>query len=206
MKTKTDIFTATRSCNEFYHVFNIAIGNEKLFHTDKDHYYFLKKLERYVLPIADLYSYCLIPNHFHILIKTKSDEEIENNINNKRLISNEQVICLAFKNMFISYSKSYNKEYKRKGKLFIQPFKRVEVSDEMYLPYLMCYIHRNPIHHGLSTNYTNWKYSSYKACLSTNPTKINRNAVLYYFGSKSEFVKFHDLNKTIPGTKQFIID
>lgn len=46
----------------FYHLFNRAVGNEKLFHTDENYKYFLAKLKHHVLPVADLYRsrFCLI--------------------------------------------------------------------------------------------------------------------------------------------------
>lgn len=52
-----------------YHIFNRAVGDELLFREDIDYTYFLNKIERFILPVADLISYCLIPNHFHLFIK-----------------------------------------------------------------------------------------------------------------------------------------
>ena len=55
----------------FYHIFNHAVGSEKLFKNDENYIYFLKKFKEYISPIASIFSYVLIPNHFHFLIEIK---------------------------------------------------------------------------------------------------------------------------------------
>ncbi len=70
---------------ETYHVYNKSVGGVLLFKSSNDYFYFLKKLERYILPIADIYAYCLIPNHFHFLLKIKN------------LISNLTIIKMRMK-------------------------------------------------------------------------------------------------------------
>jgi len=189
-----------------YHIFNKAIGSERLFRTETDYHFFLQKLKRFITPYAKMLSYCLIPNHFHLLVQLKEEEEIT--FRNFDLISSEpeKIFIQRFSDLFNSYSKSYNKAYDRKGRLFLYSFKRIEVSKEDYLIYLICYIHRNPIHHGLTFNYEDWKYTSYNAFLSNKPTEIERDYILDLFGSKKEFVNFHNLNKTKRGLKEFIIE
>lgn len=54
-----------------YHIYNRAVGNEKLF-LSSDHYaYFLDKWQTYITPYFSTYAYCLMPNHFHFLAKAK---------------------------------------------------------------------------------------------------------------------------------------
>lgn len=55
----------------YYHLFNRAVGNEKLFQTDENYRYFLTKMKQHILPVADLFAYSLLPNHFHLLIRIK---------------------------------------------------------------------------------------------------------------------------------------
>jgi len=71
---------------------------------------------------------------------------------------------------------------------------------------LINYIHRNPIHHGYIDDYSKWEYSSYNSCLSKKPTKINRKAVLSFFYSKQDFIKFHEENKTKPGMEEYYLE
>ena len=181
---------------EIYHIYNRAVGNELLFITSADYYFFLKKLDRFILPIANIYSYCLIPNHFHLLIKIKEAYDIPDKGNRTTEISSSKKLNQPFSNLFNSYSKSFNKIHHRMGRLFIQPFKRIKVETEDYTRILINYIHRNPIHHGITKNFKDWKYSSYNACISDIETKIDRQQVLSYFGSIKAFIKFHEENKS----------
>lgn len=94
--------------NCYYHICNRAVGSEKLFLSNKDYFYFLEKLKRYLLHVIDIYAFCLIPNHFHLLVKTKDYLDI--NIQTKESLENSAEIILGkpFKNFFNSYSKSFN--------------------------------------------------------------------------------------------------
>lgn len=192
-------------CGESYHIYNKTVGGELLFETDIDYQYFLKKMERFILPLADIYTYCLLPNHFHLMLKIREEEDIPalNSIDHEK---HSDYITRTFGNFFQSYSKSFNKTYNRQGRLFIQPFKRILVDDEDYFILLVNYIHRNPIHHGLVKELNDWKYFSYQTFLSDKPTNIDREEVLSYFGSLEEFVQFHEENKTKPGTEKFYLE
>jgi len=192
-------------CGETYHIYNKAVGSELLFKADTDYKHFLKKLARFILPIANLYAYCLIPNHFHLLLKIKETDEIPEL---KKINEDDysRYLTHVFGNFFNSYSKSFNKMYNRNGRLFIQPFKRIMVEDEDYFILLVNYIHRNPIHHGLVNEMSDWKYSSYKSIISNQPTNIDRDEVISFFDSVQNFVLFHDENKQKPGTEKFYLE
>lgn len=188
-----------------YHLYNKAISHEKLFITEKDYFYFLKKLNRYILPVANIIAYCLIPNHFHLLVTIKEAKNIpgipENNKENQ-----VRIISKSFSNFFNSYTRSFNIIHDRKGRLFLYPFKRILVDDDDYYVCLMNYIHRNPVHHGLTEDYNQWKYSSYNAYLSESPTHVSREEGLSYFGSLDEFILFHKENKTVPNVEKYYLE
>ena len=61
----------------YYHIYNHAVGNTNLFENDKDYFYFLSSLKKYILPVTDLIVYCLMPNHFHLVVRFKNPEEIK---------------------------------------------------------------------------------------------------------------------------------
>lgn len=104
-----------------YHIYNKAIGTDRLFISNKDYQYFLIKLERFISPIAEILSYCLIPNHFHLLVDIKESEEIE--IKSIAYAKDpDKLISQVFSNFFNSYSKSFNKAHNRAGRLFLYPF------------------------------------------------------------------------------------
>ena len=192
--------------DKIYHIYNKAIGSELLFRTEDDYYFFLQKLDRFILPVAEIFSYCLIPNHFHFLIYTRQEEDIKQRLKKKSFENERNPIHQSFSNFFNSYSKSFNKAHKRSGRLFLYPFKRILVDKEDYLLSMINYIHRNPIHHGLVKNFSDWKYSSYNSILSDKPTKIERTYIIQLFGSIEEFVVFHEQNKTKPGMDKYYLE
>ena len=192
--------------DKIYHIYNKAIGSELLFRTEDDYYFFLQELDRFILPVAEIFSYCLIPNHFHFLIYTRQEEDIKQRLKKKSFENERNPIHQSFSNFFNSYSKSFNKAHKRSGRLFLYPFKRILVDKEDYLLSMINYIHRNPIHHGLVKNFSDWKYSSYNSILSDKPTKIERTYIIQLFGSIEEFVVFHEQNKTKPGMDKYYLE
>jgi len=190
-----------------YHIFNKAIGSDRLFINDTDYFYFLQKTERYILPVADIISYCLIPNHFHLLVKIKDFGNLPKDFSIQNIDPSEIYISKVFSNFFNSYSKSFNKAHNRSGRLFLYPFKRILVDDDNYLAFLIVYIHRNPIHHGLVKLFADWKYSSYKTILSNNISKVSREIALAQFdNSKDEFINYHDENICKIGTEKYLLE
>jgi len=147
-----------------YHIYNRAVGNEILFRSEKQYLHFLKGIDKYLLPKADIWSYCLMPNHFHLLIKIKEGTTGEE-------------ISKAISDCCNGYTKWLNVSQKRKGNLFMRPFKRNKIKEDSHLAWTIWYIHRNPLHHGLANDLNNWKFSSYKAITSTK-TKIAALEVL----------------------------
>ncbi len=57
----------------FYHIYNRGNNSELLFKEEANYIYFLKLIRKYILPVADIYTYCLLNNHFHILIRIKEN-------------------------------------------------------------------------------------------------------------------------------------
>lgn len=81
--------------------------------------------------------------------------------------------------------------YSRRGSLFIPNFKRSEITDDTYLTAVIVYIHRNPVHHGFTIDWTKWRLSSYQTILSEKPTALKREEVLKWFGNVDQFLKIH---------------
>jgi putative transposase len=167
----------------YYHIYNRGNNKENIFVEEKNYDYFLKKMKEYLPPIADIYAYCLLKNHFHIVLKIKEKVAIPEKFKNK--------IHLPFSNFFNSYSKSINKNYNRIGSLFQEHFQRNRISDEDYLKQLIVYVHLNPIKHRFSKKFETYKHSSYKAYLSDKETSIDRNFILELFGGLENFKLYH---------------
>jgi len=184
--------------SETYHLFTRAIGNEKLFIEDKNYAYFLQKLAFHTFEIADLITYSLLPNHFHLLVRIKSFESIALNFEKVKkrpvdpLLTNiSDFIMERFSNLLNSYTKSINKMYKRRGSLFIDYMKRSKVEDNWDLTSFIYYTHKNAVHHGFTSRIGEWKYDGYRSLISEKPTKLLREEVLGWFGGKEQFIAFH---------------
>jgi putative transposase len=138
--------------------------------------------------LVDIGAYCLMPNHFHLLIKEKS----------------ENGISVFMKKILTAYSMYFNKKHERKGPLFESRFMAQHANSDEYLKYLYSYIHLNPIkliqsdwkEKGIrniskaKTYLNNYEYSSYLDYLGVDRASgviINRQAFPEYFSEGGDF-------------------
>jgi len=171
-----------------YHIYTHANGKDLIFREDENYKYFLSKILKYILPIAEIYAYCLMPNHFHLLIRFKDSNQILNEDEHKYLMK-------QFSNLLNGYAKAYNKKYNRKGSLFLDFLKRKKVGDEKYLIKLLHYIHNNPVNHRFVEDINDWKYSSYHSYINlAKESKIERKEMMQYFDTIKDFVEYHKSN------------
>jgi putative transposase len=195
-----------------YHVYNKSVTGVRMFNTEENYAFFLKKYEKYMGDYVATYAYCLIPNHFHFLIKCKTiTPEIKEKIarlNTKKgnafladEIDYDTFIVSQFQSFFSSYSISFNKQQERTGSLFKNKFKRILIKDQEHFRFMLLYIHHNGIHHNLVKEYADWKHSSYPIYLGDVESIITKNPVLKIFENedgitlKEAFIKFHEDNK-----------
>lgn len=180
-----------------YHVYNHANGRENLFIEEKNYHFFLQKLSDYILPVCNLFAYCLMPNHFHLLIEVKQEEELQKvyQLHGPTVIFKQEELELkvskSFANMFSSYTQSFNKVYHRKGSLFMPSMKTELVETDESFCKVVHYLHANPVHHGFVKKLDQWMHSSYQILLSDSVTEIRRNEVMNIFGSREAFIKYH---------------
>ncbi|MBC6400955.1 MAG: hypothetical protein GDA51_05465 [Ekhidna sp.] len=187
----------------FYHIYHHANDPENLFRSDENYRFFLEKWAKYIEPVADTYAYCLMPNHLHALIKVKDEKDILNLRGFQNLegfYRYEKILSKHFSNLFNSYTKAYNKMFHRKGSLFTPNFKAKEITSDAYFTNIIFYIHHNPLHHGLCSHIADWPHSSYHALISDKLTRIKRQEVQGWFGTKEALRKFHD--QAIKGLEQ----
>ncbi len=98
-----------------------------------------------------------------------------------------------------SHTKYINISKNRTGDLFEGRFKRKEIDSELYLAQIICYIHRNPIHHRISEEYDLYPYSSYNELISETITLLNKTCVSEIFGTKENYISAHDEFKNLLG-------
>ncbi len=153
---------------------------------------------------AETYAFCFLSNHLHLLIRVRPIEDQRALFENLSIKIPDSLHGLSYKkfkpysastqfgHLFNSYTKYYNKQNGRSGVLFDGRFKRINVDSEEYLMQLICYIHRNPLHHRISSDYTSYRYSSFNKILSAGKTFLNRKKVLDLIGGKENFLEAHE--------------
>lgn len=169
---------------EYYHIYNRGVEKREIFLCDFDYFRFLKSLKEFnqIDPVVSLYikdrvlknnnvavrplrkeklveliSYCLNPNHFHLILKQLKDGGISEFI--KRLSG--------------GYTGYFNYKYKRSGVLFQGKFKSIHIDSNEYLLYLSAYVNGNYIIHKIDDK--KWKFSSLNSNDSFSDLKLISN-------------------------------
>ena len=183
---------------EYYHIYNRGNNGANLFQEEDNYRHFLALYGRHIFPVSDTYAYCLLRNHFHLLVRILTlDEQL------LRSRASDVPRPLAgpprpldpsrqFGHLFNAYAKAVNKRYGRTGSLFEHPFGRVRVASEGHLLHLVTYIHQNPQKHRLADDFKQWPYSSYHTILVQQPTRLQREEVLAWFQGVAAFQDAHD--------------
>jgi len=155
--------------------------------------------DEYLTPYLETYAYCLLPNHFHLLVRVKEAAEIRIP-SLQGMVSVEstnvgKMVSEQFRRFFISYSQSINKQEARVGSLFQKNFKRKEVKTDSYFTAAVYYIHANPQNHGICADFREYPHSSYQRILLDKPSKLKKSEVLDWFGGSKGYLAFHGPNK-----------
>ncbi|MEO5910649.1 MAG: hypothetical protein ABIP95_07155 [Pelobium sp.] len=182
---------------QYYHIYNHANGDDNLFREAKNYPFFLTKYHLHIDPIAETIAWCLMPNHFHLLVRIKDEvvlkqdfpkfgtlENLDNEEKERRL---SYLLSKQFSNLFSSYSQSFNKVYQRRGSLFLKNFKRKEIDSTDYLLQLIIYIHLNPIKHGFTKQLEDWEWTSYPSFFTASPLLASE-----LFDTKIGYEKAHE--------------
>lgn len=169
---------------QYYHIYNRGNNGENLFFEERNYEYFFKLYIRYIYPIADTYAYCLMKNHFHLLVRIRLNTDLSG--------QSTPDYSKQFSNLFNAYTKAINKTYQRSGNLFQRPFKRILVNSNSYLMNLVVYIHRNPHKHGFTDDFRTYPYSSYQTIYQQKKSRINGQEVMSWFQNPKLFVEAHD--------------
>lgn len=192
----------------YYHIYNRGNNGIDVFYDTDSYYYFLKLYDKYITPIADTYAWCLLKNHFHLLVYTRMDHEIEKEKVEYSTIEKPKVIepSNQFGFLFNAYTQAINKKFNRTGGLFEKPFERKQITSDKYLHNVIYYIHNNPVQHGFVKQMSLYPWSSYDSILSDKPTKLKRNDIINLYGSKDEFKNYHNTNQNLNEITKFIIE
>ena len=202
----------------FYHIYNRTVDKQPMFRNESNYEYFLKRCNKYLSPVTKTYAYCLLGNHFHILLRVKEHSSIIEDLTTFQTFSNlpkaniidkstHDLVSHQFRKFFQFFAMAFNKEQNRIGTLFQTPFKRVLVKDDLNFTQLVYYIHSNPQHHNLINDFRKWKWSSYDRILLNKPSALKKQEVIEWFGGKEAYVIYHmELHKVMLNEKLLVED
>ena len=136
----------------YYHIINRGVEQRVIFKEASDYEYFEELMCFYMKSYGiTLHNYCLMSNHYHLLIETSTDN-----------------LSKFMRQLNMNYAIYFNKKYKRVGHLWQGRFKSWFVIDDAYLYTLMLYIEQNPLKAKMVQDMKEYPYSSYHYFLDTN--------------------------------------
>ncbi len=171
----------------YYHLYTRGVNKQKIFLEESDYAFFLSLLKRYLSPKPtprpkhppyrtfygelELLTFCLMPNHVHLFIFQKD---------------NEQAIRECMAAVMTSYSRYFNQKYKRVGPLFQSRYLASRITNDAYLMHISRYIHLNP------KNWREYGFSSLKYFQSKATSEwFDPTHVLEFFeGSAEKYLQF----------------
>ncbi len=167
-----------------YHVYNKSY--RKVFVLDDYYLYFLKKIKYYIYPCCDILAWCLMPNHFHFLIRANS-HSIEYVKESHR--PNTQELAKNLGNLLSCYTQFFNRRNDAKGPLWLYHTNAKMLNGHSDNYPLICfqYIHQNPLRAGLVPKIEDWKFSSFNEFVGTRDSDlINKHLAFDVIGIREE--------------------
>ena len=167
----------------YYHFYNRGNNRQAVFFEPDNYLYFLGGIKKYLVPFVSIVVYCLMPTHYHILVRVKhqTSEVLKTSEVSKQ-------VSLAMQKFLISYTKAINKRFSRVGALFQGQFQAKPIQNYSHLLHLCVYIHANPAKDGLVAMPEDWIYSNYLEWLGhRDGTLVDREFIQEHFGSPAEY-------------------
>jgi len=129
-----------------YHIINRGNGSQEVFHKDQDYQVFVELLKEAMQRFCvRLYAYCLMPNHFHLLVAPESADDLSK----------------LMQWFMTSHVRRYHRHYGTNGHIWQGRFKSFIVQDDSHLLTVVRYIEGNAVRAGLAPSATQWKWSSH---------------------------------------------
>lgn len=193
--------------NYWYHIFNRGNNQQRIYFNRQNYLFFIGKIRKQILPFANVLAYCLMPNHFHLLVHVKprparwacGPAGEKGNKNNRAGGKNSRrpgIHPLVHKIGILqsSYTQAINKQRERTGSLFQSKTKAKNLSSgtRNYAVTCFYYIHQNPVEAGLVDKPEDWSYSSYRdyAGLRAGTLPAQKlGAKAFGFTDKHHFIK-----------------
>jgi putative transposase len=158
--------------DHYYHLYNRGNDRNLIFFERENYLHFLRLMRRHLVERSlDVLAYCLMPNHYHLLVQCRTGE-----------------VSGAMQRLSMAYTKAMNRRYKRVGSLFQGQFRAIAVDSDEYLYHLTRYIHFNPVKAGIASHPADWEFSSFLEYAGLRSGTLPRLDVLQrQFASEAEY-------------------
>lgn len=190
-----------------YHIYNQGNNQRNIFFKRDNYLFFLNKLKTHLTPYADIIAWCLMPNHFHLMVLIREEQIVVDNTHTVTLshgVSKTRTINDSIGIILRSYTRAINKQEKFTGKLFREKTKseclncpngvtpnffiekgvtsiNIKESEKQYPQVCFNYIHQNPVKAKIVSDETDYEFSSAKDYANLrNGTLINKNVAFEY--------------------------
>ncbi|MDR3492859.1 MAG: transposase [Gammaproteobacteria bacterium] len=159
----------------WYHVMNRGANRMKIFTTDEHRQIFLKLLKEISLLFQiEIHSYCLMDNHYHLLLQTLHPN-----------------LGKAMRHLSGIYTLRYNRSLNRDGPLFRGRYKAILIEANTYILKVSRYIHLNPTEAKVVEHPANFKWSSYNNYVDEKKSNwIHTTFILDFFGHAKNYAEF----------------
>ena len=146
-----------------YHVYNRGNNGQQLFFRPEHYHHFLRLVRQYIAPRANLLAYCLMQNHFHLLLQPTLAGTLPTPNSTS---TTTQPLSRGIARLLSTYDQGLNQELGRQGSVF-QPKTKGKLLDgpfceASYPAVCFHYLHQNPVRAGLADSLADWPYSSYR--------------------------------------------
>jgi REP element-mobilizing transposase RayT len=160
----------------YYHFYNRGAHRASIFKKHDNYIFVIRKIKEYSRQFNFvIIAYCLMPNHYHILMRQAGDV----------------LARLLPQRVFNSYVKAYNQAFDHSGTLFEGPYKVDMIERESHLRHLCRYIHANPVKDGLVQHPADWQYSNYLEWMEQRAgALVDREFIQAYFGDVKTYEEF----------------
>lgn len=160
----------------YYHIFNRGWNKQVIFFNDGNYVYLLKKIKDSILKYGvTIIAYCLMPNHYHFLLRQETD----------------QPLSVWIQWLFNGYVQAINKQLHRSGTLFQGRAKHILIDNDAYLIHLVRYIHYNPVDSNLVKKPGDWQYSNYLEWVGKRKgTLVDQGFIQNYFSHPDAYRDF----------------
>lgn len=152
---------------EIYHVYNRGNDKNLIFFEERNYDYFLLKIKNELISYCDVLAYCLMPNHYHLMLYIKQS-------NDKTYMDNHPLVR-KIGTLQSSYTRAIQKQNNSTGSVFQQKAKAKLIDNSTYNYALTCfhYIHQNPLKAKIVNKLENYNYSSFNEYLNLKPNLCN---------------------------------